>query len=289
MLLHFAAMRTKWRVCIYGSQPLHKRPPWVCSRMDSHAQPSWWSIGGQHRQDRLAGSSLICVHQVQRGREGAALWEHAAEVHFAICHNFIIGFWKGETTCQHKWTAGKRDNKAWNYPRWGSCTSHNDRPHKRGRVTHALVPCSVFSRATHTATKLLDRDEENQHGRPKIMIVCSPCMHVHIACVCVLLKIESGISRALFIAVKAFNPFTSGSEQRLHAFGEEAEKRSVEAGGKQELENVNLIHETTFELCSTAASSFYFVWNSWYKLPLSDVVSAVTCRITQGNLSFAVC
>lgn len=39
-------------------------------------------------------------------------------------------------------------------------------------------------------------------------------------CVCVLLKIDSGISRALFIAVKAFNPFTSGFEQRLQAFGE---------------------------------------------------------------------
>lgn len=50
------------------------------------------------------------------------------------------------------------------------------------------------------------------------MIVCSPCMHVLISCVCVcesvLLKIDSGISRALFIAEKTFNPFNPGCEQR---------------------------------------------------------------------------
>lgn len=49
-----------------------------------------------------------------------------------------------------------------------------------GRAAHALVPCSIFSR-----NEPLDREEQNQHGRPKIMIVSSPCMHVHISCVCV--------------------------------------------------------------------------------------------------------
>ncbi len=69
-----------------------------------------------------------------------------------------------------------------------------------GCVMHALVPCSIFSRMTH-GNKALNR-EENQHKRPKIMIVCVPRMHVCISSVCVFLKIDSGISRALFIAEK---------------------------------------------------------------------------------------
>lgn len=103
------------------------------------------------------------------------------------------------------------------------------------------------------------------------MIVCSPCLHVHIS-VCVLLKIDSGISRALFIAVKAFNPFTSGFEQRLHAFGERGWQRSVKAEGEIELEEkMHLMHETplnfgqllqvAFTLLQTPDMSFlYFLY-----------------------------
>lgn len=63
-------------------------------------------------------------------------------------------------------------------------------------------------------------------------------MPVHISRVCVWLKIDSGISRALFIAVKAFNPFTSGFKQSDVGSQAGDEKRSV-----NEERNVNLMHE----------------------------------------------
>lgn len=47
---------------------------------------------------------------------GAVLWEHAAEMHFAICHNLVMWLCRGETTCQHKWTADNGDNQAENDP-----------------------------------------------------------------------------------------------------------------------------------------------------------------------------
>lgn len=54
-----------------------------------------------HRISHLEGTS-------QLGREGVVRCLHAAEQHFAICHNFVICCTefkkKKKRTCQHKWT-----------------------------------------------------------------------------------------------------------------------------------------------------------------------------------------
>lgn len=104
-----------------GESEAAQETPWVCPGMGLSCSAKLVAHGRTALTNRLAGSSLICVHRVQRGRERERvrhLWEHAAEVHFAICHNFVIGFRRGRK--QHVSTSGrpgKRDNKARNYPR----------------------------------------------------------------------------------------------------------------------------------------------------------------------------
>lgn len=65
---------------------------------------------------------------------------------------------------------------------------------------------------------------------------------------CVLLKIDSGISRALFIAAKTFNPFTPGLKQRgvcdcVHS-DKRMKKESLNESRmeKEDERNVNLMH-----------------------------------------------
>lgn len=93
---------------------------------------------------------------------------------------------------------GKRDNKAGINPRTGP--------------ELASPRCQLCS--PH-ANEPLGREEERPRGAPDAVTACSPAVRALESCLCVILKIDAGISRALFVAVKTFNPFQPLAPQDL--------------------------------------------------------------------------
>lgn len=147
----------------------------------------------------LAGRNLSSVHRAQRG------WEHF----FAIIYNFVT------------WVLSERNNMSAQVAGRPNVTSRLeitlDETHARITltaaqkrqvcVTHALVPLSICKQ--HYTRQQTAQSWRVETTRESTLNDCLFAMRI--SCVCALLKIDSGISRALFIAAKQnVNPFTHG-------------------------------------------------------------------------------
>lgn len=117
------------------------------------------------------------------------------------------------------------------------------------------------------------------------MIVCSPCLHVHISSVCVLLKIDSGISGPSSLQWKLLTLSPLDLSRDCVHLEKEAGQRSVKAEGGNRVRRKNAFNAwNTFKLWSAAASGFHFTWNSWYELPLFQCISAAKYSFTVAAL-----
>lgn len=229
--LSIICTRTNWSLCMMGASRCTSDPLGLFSgglQMFSQVGGTW-----EDRTDELSGWQELHFCSPGSAREkGCGIVGTRHRAVFCNPLQFCNLVFKGSNSMSTQ-VDGRR---TWH---WGLKLPTRRRVHLPHRLAHkrdgvcvmnALVPCSIFSCSTRS-NKTLNHEEENQHGRPKVMTVCSPCVHVRISGVCVFLKIDPGISRALFIAVKAFNPFAPGFrwwDVWLQASGEEDRKGITE-------------------------------------------------------------